>query len=99
MLDKIIEWLTDRLAPCFYKQCLGIDCPGCGMQRAFIELLKGNLWESIKLYPALIPTIIMFIYLVMHLIFKYRNGANILKFLFIFNVSIVVINYIYKLIT
>ena len=31
------------------------------MQRSIIELLKGNLWESITLYPPLIPLIILMI--------------------------------------
>ena len=41
------------------------------MQRAFVELLKGNLWMSLKLYPALLPMIIMIFYLFLHLGFKF----------------------------
>ncbi len=85
--------------PCFYKQCLGIDCPGCGMQRAFVELLKGNLWMSLKLYPALLPMIIMIFYLFLHLGFKFKRGAMILKWMFIANLGIVIISYTIKLIT
>lgn len=97
MFDRIIEWLESNQQPCFYKKYVGIDCPGCGMQRALVELLRGNLWESILLYPALLPTIFLFVFLVLHLIFKFKKGAAILKFSFIFTVAIVVINYIYKL--
>ncbi|MBI9053873.1 MAG: DUF2752 domain-containing protein [Bacteroidales bacterium] len=99
MLGNIIEWLESHLLSCSYKKYLGIECPGCGMQRAFIELLKGNLYESIILYPALIPTIFLMFYLILHLVFKFRNGANVLKIAFIINVSIMVLNYIYKLLT
>ena len=84
--------------PCFYKKYLGIACPGCGMQTAFIELLKGHLWKSILAYPALIPIIFLLSYLVLHLINDYRNGARNLKIIFIFTTSIIVINYIIKLI-
>ncbi len=73
-----------------------MDCPGCGMQRAIIELLKGNIWESILLYPALLPTIFLFIFLILHLIFKFKKGALILKISFIFTVSIIIINFIIK---
>ena len=97
--EKIVEWLESNLQSCFYKKYLGVECPGCGMQRAFIELLKGNLWESFLLFPALIPTIVLVIYLFLHISFKFKNGANILKFLFIINTSIVVLSYIYKLLT
>ncbi len=99
MLNNLIHWLESHLQSCFYKKYFGIECPGCGMQRSFIELLKGNLWESIILYPALIPTIIMIGFLFVHLIFKFKNGGTYLKYLFIFNASIIVLSYIYRLLT
>ena len=99
MIQKLIQWLESHLQSCFYKKYFGVECPGCGMQRAFIELLKGNFTESLMLFPALIPTIIMVIYLLLHLIFKFAKGANILKIMFIINTSIVVVlSYIYKII-
>lgn len=99
MFDKIIEWLESHMLTCSYKKYLGVECPGCGMQRAFIELLKGNFIESLILYPALPTTIILIVFLVLHLIFKFKHGANILKIIFILNVSIMLLSYIYKLLT
>ena len=99
MLSKIIEWLESHMQSCFYKKYFGIECPGCGMQRGLVELLKGNFYESFVLFPALIPTISLVLYLILHLVFKFRNGANILKILFIINTSIVVLSYIYRLLT
>ena len=75
----------------------GKDCPGCGSQRAFILLLKGHVWESICMYPALIPIIILFIALIPHLIFKFKNGAVYLKYNFIVVMSIIVISYLFKI--
>lgn len=99
MLDKLIRWLESHQQACFYKKYLGVECPGCGMQRSFIELLKGNFVESFVLYPALLPTIGLIGYLFLHLLFKFKNGANVLKNLFIINAIIVVLSYIYKLLT
>ena len=99
MFEKIINWLESHQLACSYKKFLGVECPGCGMQRSFIELLRFNFVESFILFPALVPTLILMIYLVLHLIFKYKNGANNLKILFITNTSIVVLSYIYKLLT
>lgn len=99
MVEKLIHWLESHQQACFYKKYLGVECPGCGMQRSFIELLKGNFIESIALFPALLPILILVLFLVLHLIFKFRNGAYILKILFIINTSILVLNYIYKLLT
>jgi hypothetical protein len=95
---SLITWLEHNLLSCPYKKYLGIDCFGCGMQRSFIALLKGNLVESFYLYPALIPMILMLLFLVVHLIFKFENGGTWLKYTFIFVVAIVVINFVFKLI-
>jgi len=95
---SIADWLEKHSLPCFYKQCFHMDCPGCGAQRAFIELLRGHIKPSFFMYPALIPIIVMMIYLFLHLKFKYNNGAENLKRLFILNTAIILFNYIYKLI-
>lgn len=95
---SLIHWLEQHLLACPYKEYLGIDCIGCGLQRAFIALLKGNFIESFFLYPPLITLIIMFVLLPLHLIFKFKHGAVCLKYLFIFNLSVIVINFIVKLI-
>lgn len=97
MLESLINWIESHQQACFYKKYLGIECPGCGMQRSFIKMLKGNFIESITLFPALIPMILLIFILIIHLIFKLKNGAVMLKILFIINISIVVLSYIYKL--
>ena len=98
MYSRLIQWLENHQFPCFYKKYLGIDCPGCGMQRAFIELLKGNIIESIKTYPALIPMIIMFVFLFLHIKYKFKKGASYLTIMFIFTSVIILLSYIFKLI-
>lgn len=95
---NIIDWLEKHSRPCFYKKHFGIECLGCGFQRSFIELLKGNIIESLKLYPALIPFLFTFIFLAIHLKFKLKHGALIIKTLFIFTSSLVVMNFLYKII-
>ncbi len=98
MWNTVIYWLEEHIQPCMYKKNLGFECPGCGLQRSFVELLKGNLWESMKLYPALIPIVFMFMFLALHISFKIKNGAQILIYLFIFNTGIVITSYFLKLI-
>jgi len=99
MFPKIISWLESHQQACFYKKFLGVECPGCGMQRSLVALLKGEMVESFVLFPALLPTVALIVYLVLHLIFKFQHGAAILKNLFIINTTIVVLSYIYKLLT
>jgi len=83
--------------PCFYKKYLGFECPWCGSQRALKLLLEGKVMESISMFPALIPLILMFVFLGLHLIFKFRHGSRILLSLFILNIVIITVNYIIKI--
>jgi len=95
---SLVDWLEKHSLPCFYKRYFGIECPGCGMQRALLELLKGNIQQSFLLFPALFSILLMFVYLALHLRFKFKAGAENLKMLFILNTIIIVFNYIYRLI-
>jgi len=95
---SIIQWLEEHQGACMYKKYLGIECPGCGMQRSFIALLKGNFGESLQLFPALIPLLLMFVFLLLHLKFQFKHGARILTYWFILNTAIIVVNYVVKLI-
>lgn len=96
---SITEWLENHQSQCLYKRFFGIECPGCGLQTSFIQLLKGNLYESVIVFPALIPMIIMIIYLLLFLIFKFNNGTLILKILFIFTSSVMAIGYFIRIIS
>lgn len=39
---------------CYFHQLTGLDCPGCGSQRAIHQLLHGNLLLAFRLNPLLI---------------------------------------------
>jgi len=87
------------MLPCYSKQYLGIDCPGCGLQRSGKALMNGQLLESIALYPMLIPILLMLIFLLLHLKFKFENGAKILVYIFVGNTLGIMITYIFKIIS
>lgn len=97
-METIIRWLENHQLPCFYKTNFGIACPGCGTQRAFVFLLRGEFSQSFHAYPPLILFIIVFAFLGVHLVFKFKNGGTYLKYLFIITASSVFINFIYRLI-
>jgi hypothetical protein len=98
MLLKIITWLESHQGTCSFREMTGIDCPGCGLQRSILALLRGDLAGSIQEFPALLPLAAMFLFLGIHLVFKLKHGAFILKICYIANISIIILNYVYKLI-
>ena len=97
-LLNIISWLETHQVPCMFKSLTHFECPGCGMQRSFVLLLRGDITGSFFTFPALIPIILMFAFLFLHVILKIKNGANILKYTYLLCTVIVMVSYIYKLI-
>jgi len=96
---NIISWLEQHQLPCIFKSLTHFDCPGCGFQRSFVALLHGNVAESFKIYPALIPILFLFGLLAVRLITKNESYNTALKYLFFFCASIIVVSYIYKIVT
>ncbi|WP_320019731.1 DUF2752 domain-containing protein [Labilibaculum manganireducens] len=97
MWQNIINWLENHLATCTFQKHFGIACPGCGLQTSLLALLKGDIWEAILLYPALIPILSMLTLLILHLKFKFSWGAIILKYLFFLSVFLVLASYAIKI--
>lgn len=92
----MIDWLEQHLSPCFFKLHFNIECPGCGMQRSFISLLKGDVVESLHYHIGLIPFIITIILLIAQLIFKHEKGGKWVMWAFITTTAITIIQYIIK---
>jgi len=98
MIHKIITWLESHMGTCTFKEATGLECPGCGIQRSIITLLKGDILESILLFPALLPLIAMFGFLGIHLVYNLKHGALVLKIFYITNTVLILGNYIYQII-
>ncbi len=83
---------------CQWKELLHFDCIGCGMQRSFIHVLKGEFVDAFYMYPAIYTLMLLFGFLVLHLKFNFKFGSQLLVTLFIVNIAIMVINYTLKFI-
>jgi hypothetical protein len=92
----VIDWLEHNLLTCFFKSNFGIECIGCGMQRALIELLKGNLSQSIQFNIGLIPFILTLITLIIQLMIKHPKGGFLTMFFFISTCILSLGHYIIK---
>lgn len=91
--------MEDYLLPCINKSILGFDCPGCGIQRACLLILKGEFYKAFLMYPAIYTLLLFFSTTLFHLIDKKRNYLKPIKYLAILNGIIISSTYIYKILT
>ena len=89
--------LEKYMIPCLNKKLFGIDCLGCGTQRALVLILKGNFAEAFFQFPAIYTTLLFFGFLALHFIDKSRNYQKFIVVLAIVNAIIMIVSYIYKM--
>jgi len=89
--------MEDYMLPCLNKQLFGIDCLGCGIQRATALLFKGEFIEAFKMYPAIYTLIILFLFLITNIWVKFKYDRIVKISLIVLNVLIVVISYLIKM--
>ena len=90
--------LQEKLFPCLYKSIFGIDCPMCGFQRASLMVLKGDLKGSFKMYPPLLPCIILIFYAILYSINDRLLNKNLLKQFANFVIVCIIVNYLLKIV-
>jgi hypothetical protein len=98
-MQDLVHFLEQHLFSCSFKSFLGIECPGCGTQRAFIALLKGDLFLSLRLNASLIPFLLTVFYTILHLRFQFKEGARTIVYSFSFTVAVMVVNFVIKLLS
>ena len=85
------------MLPCMNKSLFGVDCIGCGAQRSILLLINGEFIKAFYQFPAIYTTILLFIFIGLHLINKKRDYQKIIIALAIINTIIIIISYIYKI--
>jgi len=85
------------MLPCLSKKFFGFDCPGCGMQRSFVMLLKGDFADAFHMFPAIYTGLLFFACIVLNFTDKSRNYHKAIIALSIVNAVIMAVNFIYKL--
>jgi len=89
--------LEKYMIPCMNKQLFGFDCPGCGMQRSFVLILRGEFADAFFMFPAIYTMIAFFGFVALNFLDKKRNYHKIIISLGIINGLIMIISYIYKI--
>lgn len=86
------------MLPCLNKQLFGMECLGCGIQRATILLFKGDFLLAFKIYPAIYTLFLLTLFLIFNLFVKFKYDYGIKMGLIVLNVLIIVISYLLKII-
>jgi len=89
--------MEEYMLPCMNKQLFGIECPGCGTQRAITFLIEGEFYEAFKIFPAIYTLILFFGVLFLHFFDKKRNYGKWISTLAILNGLIMIIAYLIKI--
>nr|WP_316928840.1 DUF2752 domain-containing protein [Gaetbulibacter saemankumensis] len=84
------------MIPCLNKKFFGFECMGCGFQRAFSLLLKGEFIEAFFMYPAIYTLIPLFSTILLSFFVKFKYSQKLINFLAITSISIIVISFLIK---
>jgi hypothetical protein len=96
-LNNLIMQIDRFLLPCLNKQLFGIDCLGCGLQRAIIQIFEGNFKLAFIQFPAVYSTLLFLIVLGFHFADQSRNYSKVLIVTAVVNASIMLLAYFYKI--
>jgi hypothetical protein len=89
--------LQDYMLPCMNKKLFGFDCPGCGLQRSVMLILKGDFLEAFLMYPAIYPIILLLVFIVLNQFIKLKYALNIKIIISIIIGITIITNYILKI--
>ncbi|WP_299530744.1 DUF2752 domain-containing protein [Ulvibacterium sp.] len=98
LLARLPLQAEDYMLPCFSKQILGVDCPGCGLQRSVALLFQGDFIAAFQMYPAIYTIIPLLGLLLADTFFKIRYINKWVIALMILSVGLILGNYILKFI-
>jgi len=91
-----LKGLENYMIPCVNKKILGIECLGCGMQRAAVFLFSGDFVAAFKMFPAIYTLFFLGIFLLINIFIKIKYSETIKAFLMISSILLIIFNYAFK---
>lgn len=89
--------MEEFMLPCLNKQLFGLDCLGCGAQRALVLVFKGEFTAAFKMFPAIYSILILLLFLITNLFIKFKGDWYFKAGLIVLNAVIIIGAYIYKM--
>lgn len=88
--------IESLMIPCISKTLFGIECLGCGFQRALLLLVQGNYRAAFEMYPAIYSSLILIFLIGLHYIDTKRNYKSVLLTFAIITILFMIGGYYYK---
>ena len=89
--------MENYMLPCLFKKYFGVDCIGCGFQRALDLLFHGEFVKAYYMFPAIYTSLLFFVFAAYYLVFPSHKNSKIVVFLAISNAIIMIASYVYKM--
>ena len=89
--------MEEYMLPCLSKKLFGIDCFGCGIQRAVVLLFQGEFEAAFYMYPAIYSMLLFFLFIGINFLDKSRNYHKIIMTFGVITAIMMVTSYFYKL--
>jgi hypothetical protein len=86
------------MLPCPFKAMVGVDCPGCGIQRAWWALLNGDFADSWHHYPPLLPFLFTLLLIPFAVKSKFTYRMHFLAASIAVTCIFIATNYVFKVI-
>ena len=93
----LIEGLEDYMLSCVNKEIFGVECLGCGIQRATALIFKGEFVAAFKMYPAIYSLFVLVAFVIFNLFVKFKSAFKIKVGLLILNAIIIIVSYVIKM--
>ncbi|MEZ4802764.1 MAG: DUF2752 domain-containing protein [Gelidibacter sp.] len=87
----------DYMLPCLNKKLFGVECLGCGIQRATVLMFQGEFTAAFFMYPAIYSLFLLAIFLIFNLFVKFKYDHTIKMVLIVLNVTIIIVSYFIKM--
>ena len=93
----LLDDLENYMIPCVNKKIFGVECLGCGMQRATIHLFSGEFVTAFKIYPAIYTIFILLAVIFVNFFVKFKFDYQVKIGLIALNAVIMVGSYFIKM--
>ena len=85
------------MLPCLNKKLFGLECFGCGFQRATALLFRGEFIAAFKMYPAVYTLLLFVLFIIASMIWEIKYAYKIKIVFAILNGVIILVSYFYKM--